>query len=136
MNKVQKGFTLIELMIVIVIIGILAAVAVPAYNDYTKKAKAAELVNAITSLKGAVEMCAYEQEYAAVPADLTACTQTMNIADGNGEFVGAIDASIVGGQYSIVSSGAAALAGETATLLGDVGPSAGSIQWGKVVLSF
>ena len=51
MRAMQKGFTLIELMIVVAIIGILAAVALPAYQDYTIRAKVSELVLATTSLK-------------------------------------------------------------------------------------
>jgi type IV pilus assembly protein PilA len=57
MKQIQKGFTLIELMIVVAIIGILAAVAIPAYSDYTKKAKFTEVVQATQALKTAIEIC-------------------------------------------------------------------------------
>lgn len=54
MRSVQKGFTLIELMIVVAIIGILAAVALPAYQDYTKRARASEVVLAASSARTCV----------------------------------------------------------------------------------
>ena len=54
MKYIQKGFTLIELMIVVAIIGILAAVALPAYQDYTIRAKVSELVLAASGFKTSI----------------------------------------------------------------------------------
>ncbi|MGB0894118.1 MAG: pilin [Parashewanella sp.] len=62
-----KGFTLIELMIVVAIIGILAAVALPAYNNYTDKARYTEVVQAASAYKTAIEVCA-QVEGTLVPA--------------------------------------------------------------------
>ncbi len=71
MVKVQKGFTLIELMIVIAIIGILAAVAVPQYSQYTKRAKFSEVKMAVSPIKSAVELCYQRNSGATASCNVT-----------------------------------------------------------------
>lgn len=60
MKKVQAGFTLIELMIVVAIIGILAAIAIPAYQDYTAKAQASEAFSLMDGVKTSLGEYAHE----------------------------------------------------------------------------
>jgi len=67
MKKIQQGFTLIELMIVVAIIGILAAVALPAYQDYTVRAKVSEVMLAASGMK--TDIAEWYQTKGSLPAN-------------------------------------------------------------------
>lgn len=75
MNTMQKGFTLIELMIVIAIIGILAAIAIPAYQNYIKRAAYTEVTSAMAPIKTAVDTCY------AIEKDLAKCDSAGEIGE-------------------------------------------------------
>jgi type IV pilus assembly protein PilA len=90
--RAQKGFTLIELMIVVAIIGILAAVALPQYRTYTSRAKAANAITVGDQYKSAVALCIQEQGGSAtgcslgqkgIPATVaTKEVKSVNVTDG------------------------------------------------------
>ena len=134
-RNLQKGFTLIELMIVVAIIGILAAVALPAYQDYTVRAKVTEGLSLAASAKTAVsENAANGAPFA---SGWTAPGATKNVASVDiDETAGFItityDASIDGGATLILTpvdgdaAAGTALAGSaTASTI----PAAGSVTW-------
>ncbi|CAI06124.1 class II pilin protein PilE [Aromatoleum aromaticum EbN1] len=111
MKKVQQGFTLIELMIVVAIIGILAAVALPAYQDYTIRAQVSELMSLTDGAKVAVAETF--QSTGALPAS--------DAAAGYGGAVGKYTASVAIGPSGVITSTGGvdandAIAAETITL--------------------
>lgn len=80
MKTIQKGFTLIELMIVVAIIGILAAVALPAYQDYTVRAKVSEVMLAASS--GKVPVAEFFQTYGRLPS-----TASVSLSNQTSQYV-------------------------------------------------
>jgi type IV pilus assembly protein PilA len=84
MKKVQQGFTLIELMIVVAIIGILAAIAIPAYQDYTIRAQVSEGINLASGAKAAI--AEYFMDTGAMPST-NAAAGLENEANIRGNYV-------------------------------------------------
>lgn len=90
MKALQKGFTLIELMIVVAIIGILAAVALPAYNNYTNKARFSEVVMATSPIKTALAECAQTGDCLTTTTATPPVTSWSTVTTGSGSTTGSI----------------------------------------------
>ncbi|MEO9589054.1 MULTISPECIES: pilin [Marinobacter] len=130
MKKVQQGFTLIELMIVVAIIGILAAVAIPAYQDYTIRAQVSEGLSLASGAKTA--MAEFYNQTGRFPtgtnanASLGLSTNT----DIDGSYVSQLDAGTnTGGVIEVTYGNDVNTQIENAVLAISAVTSAGSIQW-------
>ena len=103
LKKMQKGFTLIELMIVVAIIGILASFALPAYSTYTNKAKFAETIVALGAVKSAVDIC-YQTEGSLADCD-TAAKLNVVLADMSaGIYVTSVELDATASEGTVIGT--------------------------------
>ena len=128
-RTMQKGFTLIELMIVVAIIGILAAVALPAYQDYTVRAKMAEVVLAASGPKTAITE--FYQSKNVMPADGTAAGFETSYTS---KMVSALNYAKTGDDSATITALVSGeVGGSTETTMGVVLTAEGDADTGRIV---
>ena len=116
MKKMQQGFTLIELMIVVAIIGILAAVALPAYQDYTARAKVSEVILAASTCKTAISEASQTGMASAPGANGFGCGENANAASAPSKYVSTVQTSDAGVITVTARNITGAVNGQTITL--------------------